>query len=438
MSKIKRYGQHIILSALLAALTVFGLWQFRRAKELEYAQNLMYRQIFTEFTGYVDDVETQLMKSRLVSDPGRLVDLSGELDRSASAAKASLCALPLGETSVARTAEFLSQVGDYAHSVSMRVLRGGEMTDEELTNLTELNHWAQSLQTGLDELLTDMNNGTVSLSQASARKLAGGGTRALAGSMADLEDEIHDYPSLVYDGPFSQHVMNRSPIFLEGKKELSEDEALSAARGFLGIDVELTGEGEGKIPSWYFEGGGARLELSKAGGCPIWMLKDRPVGEVRLSVEQARQYASDFLRKNGYIDMTESYYDLKDDCAVLNYAWTQEGYTVFPDLVKVKVALDNGEVVGFEGRGYAMNHRIRAIPEPKITSADAVRMASPGAKVDAVSYAVIPLDSGDEAFCYQLKGKIDDKNFLIYINTQTGEEEDVMILLETDTGVLAV
>ena len=438
MSKLKQYGQHIVLSILLMALAVFGIWQFKRARDLEYAQNMMYRQIFTEFAGYVDDLQNSLLKSRLINDPSQLVELSGELYRNAAAAKAGLCSLPLGDVSVARTAEFLSQVGDYAHSVSMRVLNGGEMTDEEVDTITDLGHYAQSLQNGLDELLVQMNNGSVSFSRESARQLMSGGTSALADSIADLEQELHDYPSLVYDGPFSQHVMNKEPVSLENKADIDENTAAAIAQSYIGIEASLQGSGEGKIPSYYFVNGERKIEITRAGGSVIWMLDNRAVGERALSLEQAKQYAADFLRRNGYYDMTESYYDIKDDCAVLNYAWTQEGYTVYPDLVKVKVALDNGEVVGFEGRGYVMNHCRRSIPEPKLTPEDAVKLVSRGAPIASTSYAVIPLDGGGEAFCYQLKGTIDDKNFLIYINTQTGAEEEIMILLETDTGVLAV
>lgn len=438
MSKLKQYGQHIVLSALLLALGIFGIWQFKRAKDLEYSQNMMYRQIFTEFTGYVDDLQNGLLKSRLINDPSQLVELSGELYRSAAAAKAGLCSLPLGDVSVARTAEFLSQVGDYAHSVSMRVLSGDEMTDEEVETITNLGQYAQNLQNGLDELLVQMNNGSVSFSRENARQLMSGGTSALADSIADLEQELHDYPSLVYDGPFSQHVMNKEPVSLKNKAEIDENAALAIAQVYIGGEASLQGGGEGKIPSYYFVNGERKIEITRAGGSVVWMLDNRAIGERKLSLEQAKQYASEFLRRNGYYDMTESYYDIKDDCAVLNYAWTQESYTVYPDLVKVKVALDNGEVVGFEGRGYVMNHCRRSIPEPKLTPEDAVKLVSRGAPIASTSYAVIPLDGGGEAYCYQLKGTIDDKNFLIYINTQTGAEEEIMILLETDTGVLAV
>ncbi|MGN1098038.1 MAG: PepSY1/2 domain-containing protein, partial [Clostridia bacterium] len=287
--------------------------------------------------------------------------------------------------------------------------------------------------------LVKTNNGDISFSKRSVEQfLGGGGTTAFADSIADLEEELHDYPSLVYDGPFSQHVTNKEPVFLMNKASIDENMAKSIACSYIGNEAVLAGKGDGKIPSYYFTNGDKKIEITQAGGNILWMLNNRRIGEKKLTLNQAKQYAAKFLRQNGFSNMTESYYDIKDDCAVINYAWTQNGYTVFPDLVKVKVALDNGEIVGFEGRGYIMNHTPRNIPEPRITPEEAVKMVSRGAEVESTSYAVIPLDGGSEAFCYQLKGTIDDKHFLIYINTQTGAEEKIMILLETETGVLAV
>lgn len=345
--------------------------------------------------------------------------------------------MPIEEVSVERTTEFLSQVGDFAHSVAMKVLDGGEMSEKDIATVKNLEEYAQGIKQGLDELLLNVNNGSVSFSKKSTQKLLGSPT-AFAKGISDVENEVHDYPSLVYDGPFSQHVLNKEAVFLKGKAEINEQTAKSIAETYLGGELKASGKGEGKIPSYYFEKGSKRIEISRRGGQIIWMLDSRQIGEKKLSLEQAKQYAAQFLRKNGFADMTESYYDIKDDCAVINYAWTQSGYSVYPDLVKVKVALDNGDVVGFEGKGYIMNHCKRDIPEPIVTPEEAVEAVSKGANCESVSYALIPLDNGREAFCYELKGKIDDKNFLIYVNTQTGAQEKIMILLETETGVLAV
>ena len=36
------------------------------------------------------------------------------------------------------------------------------------------------------------------------------------------------------------------------------------------------------------------------------------------------------------------------------------------------------------------------------------------------------------------KGKIDELDFLVYINPQTGKEEDILLILETEGGKLTI
>ena len=52
---------------------------------------------------------------------------------------------------------------------------------------------------------------------------------------------------------------------------------------------------------------------------------------------------------------------------IINYAYNDNGITVYPDLIKVKLALDNGEILGLESSGYLNSHKIRTHFEPQIT-----------------------------------------------------------------------
>ena len=178
--------------------------------------------------------------------------------------------------------------------------------------------------------------------------------------------------------------------------------------------------------------------FTKKGGVLLMLVKDRHIGEETLTDDDVRMKAQMFLRDNGYENMKESYYEKRDGSIVINYAYYQDDYIVFPDLVKVKIALDNGEVIGFESRGYVMNHTYRTIPEPQISSEDALKNVNPNLEITGVSMAIIPLESGGEACCWQIKGVVSDKHFLMYVNTQTGYTEDVQILLESENGTLAV
>ena len=43
----------------------------------------------------------------------------------------------------------------------------------------------------------------------------------------------------------------------------------------------------------------------------------------------------------------------------INYAYVQNNVVIYSDLIKVKIALDNGEVLGIESTGYLNNHTTR-------------------------------------------------------------------------------
>ncbi len=114
----------------------------------------------------------------------------------------------------------------------------------------------------------------------------------------------------------------------------------------------------------------------------------------------------------------------------------QDGVICYSDLIKVKVALDNGEILGIETKGYLMNHRRRELQAPAITADDAAASINQRLSISSVKRAVIPKDSLREVECYEFTGSFNGHNFIIYINTQDGREENILLLIETDTGIL--
>ena len=65
--------------------------------------------------------------------------------------------------------------------------------------------------------------------------------------------------------------------------------------------------------------------------------------------------------------MMDTYYLSEDNTATINYAYKQDDVIVYPDLIKLKIALDTGEIIGFEAKGYLSSHRVRDIPKPAIS-----------------------------------------------------------------------
>ena len=52
--------------------------------------------------------------------------------------------------------------------------------------------------------------------------------------------------------------------------------------------------------------------------------------------------------------------------------------------------------------------------------------------------AIIPTEWKTEILCYEFKGKANDREFLVYINCETGKEEDILVILDTPGGTLTV
>ena len=64
---------------------------------------------------------------------------------------------------------------------------------------------------------------------------------------------------------------------------------------------------------------------------------------------------------------------------------------IYPDMVKVRVALDNGEILGFDAVGYIMNHEDdRVIHKPKLTEEEARERVNTEFDVRSSRLAVIP------------------------------------------------
>ena len=437
--KIKKHRQFLLLSTLLLLVTAFALFQYKRAEELSYHRNLEYNRVFAELTEYVDDLEITLCKGQVVSTPMQMAKLSADLHSQASGAKANLALLPINGRNLEKTSEFLSQVGEYANCISEKMLRGEKIGKKEIQTMQELSGYANTLKSGLDEMLIGINDGNISFDgEKGALPSFSGGKTAMASELEALEEEFHNYPSLIYDGPFSQHLTLKESLLTKGKAELTKKQALNKAKKLIGDEKASVSEIGGKLPCYSVNSNSAVAEYTKHGGILLMLMKDRHIEEEKLSVSDAKKKASAFLKENGFNDMRESYYENMGGSVVINYAYEQDGYIVFPDLVKVKVALDDGEIIGFESRGYVMNHTYRNIPKPVITAEEALKNVNPDLQIKETTMAVIPLESGNEACCYQIKGVVSGRHFLIYVNTQTGDTEDVQILLENERGTLAV
>lgn len=449
MSKTNKI--HAVLYTLLGVAVIFCavMWYrcYKRNKELDIAVNNTYDKAFFELADYVTDIDTLLSKAQLASTPAQLASISNEIFMQAAEAKSCFGELPTQNTNLEHTAKFLSQVGDYTYVLSQNMINGTEITEEEYENLNSLNRYAAELAENLNKIEEKIYSGEMNFQSVSSGMITE--VKAADDIFKDLENvekSFEGYPSLIYDGPFSEHIENMQSYMLSSAEDITEEEARKKAKEFLGKRGDnLKAEAEMKntaIEAYVFgketKNGYITVSVTKKGGYVLYFLESRDVKANNFDVAAATEAAAKFLEKRGFSDCADNYYEVDGNVATINFAYSQDGVKCYSDLTKVRVALDNGEVIGLECKGYLMNHRDREIGGAVLTEEQARERVSAHLEVNAVSLAVIPKDSLREVLCYEFKGSCMGKNFIVYINAENGREENILLLIESENGILTI
>ena len=443
-----------VASFLLAAFVVVGgLALQARARAEAYRLYLEngYRHAFAELSANLNELDVALQKGIYATSPSMLGVLCTQIYGKAMSAQMALGELPYSNVELEQTAAFLAKAGDYAAALSRSASVTGVCSDEQREALRGLSAGASDLSARVAGLQSDLMGGAVTLEDleaAEARLSAaeGGGHTLADSSYQTVESDFPELPSLIYDGPFSEHIAGRTPAMLEGREDVTQDEARLAAARFLDLKPELftlVSAGSGRLPTYSFsamvDGGELYVEVTRRGGLVVELLHSRPVESAALSREEAVAAAAAFLTSRGYPNMTESYFIDQGNVLTINFAAQQGEVLCYPDLVKVSVALDNGRVVGFESEGYLMNHTLRDLPRSPVSLGKAQAALSPELDILSHRLALIPTGGEYEVLTHEFKCQsADGRHVLVYINAQTGQEEKILILLEDESGTLVI
>ncbi len=75
---------------------------------------------------------------------------------------------------------------------------------------------------------------------------------------------------------------------------------------------------------------------------------------------------------------------------------------------------------------------------PTLTIEEAESKIHKEIKVESKNLAIIPTEDKRELLVYEFKGTINEKKCIIYINALTGEEENILMIIETPNGTLTM
>lgn len=452
LSREQYHKVTVILGAMLILSVFFGYNTWKERKQYQIFLQNTYQREFSEMVADVENIKVLLDKAEISNSAVQSNTLMTQIWRQAMSAAENLGQLPISHSALSNTAKYLSQVGDFCYTISKQNAANKLMTDEQFDQIDKLKGYSGKLLSQLYDMEEQVSQGKIRFGEIRKQGrliLKRASENAVDVKFGQMDQTYTDYPTLIYDGPFSENVIGGKPQGLDGEK-VSKEEAIEAARKFLGKadigEIKQVSSGSGVIHTYGLEtttkgvdNGDYRIniDVTKTGGHVLWMLNSRDVIDKKLSNEEAAQKAKEFLKKQGFGDLVETYYLNEDNTTMVTFVGvTKEGVLLYPDLLKVKVALDNGEIVGFDSYNYFMAPKNRKNLTPKLTEEQARAKVSKRLDINRVKLAVIPMPGNREVLCYEFKGKYKGNDYFVYINAENGNEENILQIIKTENGTL--
>ena len=460
INKYKKKFDHrtwgIIAYVMFGIAILYGMQMANMFKRQKQIVQDNYNKSMYELINYVQNVDILISKARITTTPVEASKTYADIWRQSILAKENLASLPVDQNAMSNTSKFLSQVSDYSYSLMKQTIAGDKISDEQYKNLADVNDKAGEISDVLNDIYADLSKGRIKWDEVEKqgdKKLEKQKEEGeVLSNISKISTTFTEYEGLIYDGAYSNHILEAKPVMIENENVVTIEQATEKVREILkntkkGAEIESikkTGESQGTLDVYEFEAkyknrdGGVHVEITKKGGMLSLFIYDRKVSKQNKNAEECEKIGIEYLKNIGIENVKATYYLEIENMITINYAAVQDNITLYPDLIKVKIAMDDGEVCSVETSGYIFNHKQREDVTPTITIEEARKILNQNININEEGLAIIPTDSKKEILVYEFKGTINNRNFIIYVNAKTGEEENILLIVNTEDGTLTI
>lgn len=431
----------IILSIAVVALGILYGISMSSLNSYQATLENVYQKNFYELVDEVNNAETKLNKVLASNSASYKSKLLKEISKNASEAQTRLNMLPYSINGLSDTISFVNQVSGYTETLAKTLENGQNLSRNDEETLEKVYESIVNIKKSLNSMSKQMWEG-YNITDSSLK--LDGDYNNLTSDMSAMNGEDIEYPTMIYDGPFSDSQVNKEVKGLNFGEVSMETAKSNLGKVLTGVNMDnfdFQGESKGHFTTYDFSyedenGVYTFAQVTKKGGKLLTLSSQNIYKTKKLELENAEKIALDFAKKADISNMKVVWSDVIGDDAFINLAPVIDGVIIYPDLVKVKVDLTKGNVLGFEASSYYMNHVDRKIMPTRITQSVAKAKLYSGLKVKDTRLALIPLEYDKEVLCYEFICTMNGNTYYVYINAVNGAEENILKVIQTDNGNL--
>ena len=442
-SKNKYYGGFIAtiiaLVTLCSVLTIGFINTLASANQYSYKLENLYQKSFSELITNVNNIEVDLSKIIASTGVNTRQKLYNEVYTNCNYASSNLSNLPISYESINQTTKFINQMGGFSYYIGEKLKNGQTLTDSDIQSTNELYDLCKYIQSVLTDFVIGINYNFSIL--ASSGEL---NTSSFNEMFESMQSENIKYPTLIYDGPFSESSTNQNTLGVTGK-EISKDDACEIIRNAykeFGVNnLSSDGETTGLFNCYNFSfttnnNVNYYVQITKVGGLVLNITSyNQDTKSQSLSLSECKSKAEEFA-KNLSLNVESIWSTSLGGVAYINLTPVVGNIVIYPDMIKAKVSMQTGEILGWEATSYAHNHTERTNLLTTISIDNARNSVSKNLTIVSERVALIPLEYNKEQVAYEFKCTLNDAVYYVYIDAKTGEEVQVLKVIATTNGDL--
>lgn len=417
--------------ALFYYLNQYGVY----GRELEN----IYKKNLYELVNNVNSVEVDISKIVATTSLESQQKLLNSIYKSCGEIEVNLNNLPISEDKTKNVTNLYNTLSGYTYSL----IRANDiLTDENLDSLEKMHGSCLVVMYDLNNYLNEISYDYNILEDVDFDN----GDGVFNGGFSESNINDSKVPTLIYDGPFSDSVVNREIKGL-GDVEVSESQAKSIVedklKGYEISSIKYIGDTNGKFATYNYQviakdDISLYVQVTKLGGVIISINSNASSGDFDYSEELTKELAQNFGINLGYEDLYPVWIQVLGNIAYVNLAPMVDGVIYYPDLVKVKVDMTRAQVVGLDGTNYCYNHISRVSIAPKVSVDTAKESVGSRLEIVDTNLAIIPNEFVGETFVYEFVCKWKDYQYFVYVDAISGKEVDILRVVKMTNGNLVV
>ena len=336
----------IIFTAVSWGSTASALDDYKNQLEYVYERNLF------ELIENMNNVENDLSKLQVSSSVAVQQKYLSTIIANTNSAQNNLSSLPIEHNAIDKTLTFVNQLSGFCIIQSERLSTGQTISLDDMDQVDKLHSASVDIKFELNKLSTLIASGYKIVDNT---KNPTENTNDFSDQFSGLKNDVTEYPTLIYDGPFSDSVTNKTIKGL-GKNEINAEEAkrvISRTFGNYNINSESLSKGDFDTFNFDIEVDGVEyyVQITKKGGFLLSMNSQADDSETKnKSLDECATIAENFATKLGLENVKTAWSTVNSGFAYINLTYYVNDVTVYPDMIKVKVDMSNGRIVAWEAR----------------------------------------------------------------------------------------